>query len=292
MGKQYSFKLDYKKQRLLLFNTLLLIYAVAQLFYFFNFWINFDTLSFDKLKAIHPSDFAMHLNERTYALFCTSFVCMIVVSVAVIFMEWTVVAKEKRYKVYRISGCLLYTICGILQLIAVIFGSSDYCKHMDRTYLDNGGNYFCHMQFVGVHLLSIMLPLVVLSVDIMDCWRLFFGNVRIRVGALHFFVSLSCLLFYCGYYNYWKEEENVYTKIKMMGLLMIAFSFLFEAVMSPLFVYLQSIAFSNISNFISTVLIIIGVALVVDVNNLNINIAEWTLFLPICCLVAYEIQLL
>merc|ERR1719242_1557365 len=140
--------------------------------------------------------------------------------------------------------------------------------------------------------LSGMLPLVILSVDIIGCSLLFFGNTRLRVTIMHLLVSLSSLLWYVGYFNYQNEELSVYRKVKMSGLLMIAFSFLFDAVLSPLFVYLQANMFEKVSNFISTVLIIFGIGFVLDVNNLNINVAEWTLFLSICCLVAYEIQLL
>ena len=137
-----------------------------------------------------------------------------------------------------------------------------------------------------------MLPLVILSLDIASCSLLFFGNTRARVTTLHVLIALSSLMSYFGYFGYSDGGVTVYKRVKMSGLLMIAFSLLFGAVLSPLFGALQSSVFSTVSNLIASVLIIFGIGFVLDSNDLDVNIAEWTLFLPICCLVAYELQLI
>lgn len=309
--KKFSFKLDDKKQRLLIFNTLLLVYGVAKFIFMFNFWVNYDKTSFKNLqnKEHNLFDFSMHLKESTYQLYCVSFVAMIIISVAVIFMEWFIISAQdqKRYKFYKISCGILYIICGVLQLIAVIFGSSDYCKYLDRAINDNGENYYCHMQYVATALISIMLPLFILSIDILNLSKTFYSNTRIRINIFHLIISLSTLLFYVGFYNYY-DNLDTYSTTKLTGFLMISFSFIFSTIMSPLFIYLQSNTFSNLSNFIATILIIVGIGVVLTVNNISVstssingditidninpNISEWILLISMSVLVAYEIQLL
>eukprot|EP01083_Nonionella_stella_P008326 23951_1 len=297
--KRFAFKLSDKKQRLLFFNVLLLIYSVGQFVYVFNFWVNYDKSSFARLKKMKPRVFAMHLTQGTYEWYCTSYVFMTMMAVSVIFMEWFVVSRVNatRYNIYHYSVSALYVFSGMIQCIAVSNGTNDYCTHLESVI--GGDRNYCQLQYVGANFISIVLPLCVLSVDIVwsygsiviGCSKMLFGHTRVRVITFHVMIALSSLLFYVGYYNYY-DELDVYTKVKLTGLLMIAFSFIFSTIMSPLFMYLDSSTFSNISTFIASLMIIIGIAFVLDVNDLDLNISEWVLFLPMCCLVAYEIQLL
>eukprot|EP01084_Bolivina_argentea_P266554 452128_1 len=290
--KKFSFRLDNKKQRLLILNILLLIYSVGHFIYYFNFWINFNESSFNHMKQTNFADFAMNLKKETYVWYCISFVVMIIISISVIIMEWWVINQDcqNKFKFYRYSCGVLYIVSSIIQIVAVIFGTNDYCTHLSRS-IENNGNYYCHMQYVSTKLIFVMIPLFILSIDIIGVSTLLFAHTRIRVVAIHFILSLSCVLFYVGYYNYYNNLSS-YVTTKLTGHLMITFSFIFSTVMSPLFLYLHSDTFSNLSNFISSLLIIVGAAFVLDVNNMHVNISEWALFIPICCLVSYEIQIL
>lgn len=69
--KQFSFRMEDKKQQLLVYNAFLLMYSIGNFVSLFNFWVNIGQSSFDSLKQRHPLDFTMHLTDRSYALFCS-----------------------------------------------------------------------------------------------------------------------------------------------------------------------------------------------------------------------------
>lgn len=207
-------------------------------------------------------------------------------------MEWFVITNENRstddgHRFYRNSCCVLYIICGVLQLLAVCSGANDYCEHLDEVLDIENGNAYCYTQYVGWNLISILLPSILLS----GCLEWLNGWDRIRVVVLHLVIAISSLLYYVGFDNLYPDASE-YEIIRHSGYLMIAFSFVFANMLSPLFIRLQSDGFATASCFIASVLIIAGLAVVFDVNDFELNVAEWTLFAPMCCLTAYEIQLL
>ena len=281
-----AFNVDNSRQRMIVYNAIIFIYAV-------NNVVNYGNIIKQKKNKIY------------YDLKVASASCMIIISMGMIYFEWNCLFIDTLR--YKYITCFVYWLCCLLQIAALVH---------ELIVDDNNQNE--QVMIVGAQFLGISIPFI-LGFDIF--WSVL-DNIRYRILICAMFVGLSCFLYYIGYAEMIRKEVGIrwYIRLSEYGWLMNAILFLMICVT---LLFRDKCRFRS-PKFDGMILFIIGIFYVLslgfslsypygvypinnhddidgsdDVINIGdvqtIEIIEYNdalLLIPICFLISYEIQLI